>query len=1132
MDIIADLHVHSKYSRATARNLDLENIHISAQIKGIDVVATGDFTHPAWWAEISEKLVPAEEGLFALAPQIARACDERVPPACRRPVRFMLVTEISNIYKKADRTRKNHNLVFMPDLPSAERLNRRLDAVGNIGADGRPILGLDARHLLEMVLETDDRGFLVPAHIWTPWFSLLGSKSGFDAVADCFEDLTPHIFALETGLSSDPPMNRRVSSLDRFTLISNSDAHSPAKLGREANRFATTLSFNALRAAMEKQDSGGFKGTIEFYPQEGKYHVDGHRNCRFSCLPAETRALNNTCPVCGGPLVVGVLNRVEQLADRPADAATAADQAFCSLIPLREVLAEVLRCGAGSKTVGNAYWKLIGHFGSELGILETIDTALLARSGVPFLAEAIGRMRSGRVHFDPGFDGAYGAVRIFETAEWHALSGQQSLFACATELPPADEMPPTPRTHQAPAETAAPATTTQTQPAVSQRPMRLNRQQQSAVNHPGGPLLIVAGPGTGKTRTITCRMAALSANSAVLADRILAVTFTQKAAREMASRMAAMGSADTPQPTVGTFHALCRQWLQQRSPATPVAIVDDAGRQDVMADARRLAAAEGHAVRLSLQRALALVARAKQKLLGPEDDLRVLVAADDPCCEFKRLYRYYQRLLEDQQRIDFEGLVQRTVDILRRDPEWHAALQRRFTHIFVDEFQDLNEGQYTLMRLLAPDQGDICVIGDPDQAIYGFRGADAGLFDRFMADYPTARRIDLTWNYRCPRTILDAAQQVMAARPEDGPTRERSPMQPAVEGGSVIEFMEAASPRAEAVAVGKTIEQLVGGTGFQAIDFGAVSGNGGSGHNRSFADIAVLMRTVEQVRLMAEVLTAAGIPCQTVSKENLLQRPAVAELMALLRLMADQGTYGDLDHLTDLVAPAVGAKTLAAFKLWAQGHRLPLAQALQSATRLPIPTLSRARQHRLVALIHCIKGLAEAVQGPSVAAAIRHVVAHTHLLHRIDPLDLQTVLSLVADNGRDLQEVCTALASWSDTDLYRPEAEKVAVMTMHAAKGLEFPVVFIAGCEEGLLPYRHPRDRGQASDVAEERRLFYVAMTRARERLCLSRARYRNRGGRNRATRPTPFLDDIPSRLLYSDRVPVKRPPPRQLTLF
>lgn len=600
----------------------------------------------------------------------------------------------------------------------------------------------------------------------------------------------------------------------------------------------------------------------------------------------------------------------------------------------------------------------------------------------------------------------------------------------------------------------------------------------------------------------------------------------------MAARLAAMQSVDKPQPTVGTFHALCRQWLQQRSPATPVAIVDDVGRQEVMADARRLAAADGPPVTVSLQRCLALVARAKQKLLGPDDDLRVLVAADDKRSEVKRIYRYYERLLKDQQRIDFEGLVQRTVAALRRDPEWRAALQRRFTHIFVDEFQDLNEGQYALIRLLAPDQGEICVIGDPDQAIYGFRGADAGLFDRFMADYPTARRIELTRNYRCPRSILDAAQLVIAARPEEGPTRERSPMQAAVDGGPVIEFLETASPRAEAVAVGKTIEQMVGGTGFQAIDFGAVSGDGGSGRNRSFADFAVLMRTAEQVRLMTEVLTAAGIPCQTVSKENLLQRPAVAELTALLRLMAEQGTYGDLDHLTDLVAPAVGAKSLAAFKVWAQGHRMAVAQALQAAARLPIPTLSRARQHRLVALIRFIKALADAVQGLTVAAAIRHVVAHSHLVHRIDPVDLQTVLALVADAGRDLQGMCTALAAWSDTDIYRPEAEKVAVMTMHAAKGLEFPVVFIAGCEEGLLPFRHPHGLAQKVDVTEERRLFYVAMTRAQERLCLSRALYRNSGGRHRATRPTPFLDDIPPRLLYSGRAPVKRPPQRQLTLF
>ena len=251
MKFIGDLHVHSKFSRATSKNLDFENLYIFSQLKGITVLGTGDCTHPGWFSEISTKLVPAEPGLFRLKKDIERTCDKRVTGACRGPVRFMLQSEISNIYKKDGKTRKNHNLVFFPDLDAAARFNQKLDRIGNIKSDGRPILGLDARNLLEILLEVDERAFFVPAHIWTPWFSLLGSKSGFDTVEACFEDLSDHIFAVETGLSSDPEMNRRVSQLDRLTLISNSDAHSPGKLGREANLFNTDLNYLSIKNAIE-----------------------------------------------------------------------------------------------------------------------------------------------------------------------------------------------------------------------------------------------------------------------------------------------------------------------------------------------------------------------------------------------------------------------------------------------------------------------------------------------------------------------------------------------------------------------------------------------------------------------------------------------------------------------------------------------------------------------------------------------------------------------------------------------------------------------------------------------------------------------------------------------------------------
>ena len=365
MEFIADLHIHSRFSRATAKNLDLENIYIAAQLKGITVVGTGDCTHPGWFLEIKEKLIPAEEGLFKLKKEIAEECDREGSASCRGDVRFILVSEISNIYKKNQKTRKNHNIVFLPDLDRAEQFNSKLDKIGNIKSDGRPILGLDTRDLLEILIETSEQAFLVPAHIWTPWFSLLGSKSGFDSIEECFEDLTPHVFAVETGLSSDPAMNWRVSGLDGLTLISNSDAHSPLKLGREANLFNTHLSYPAIRSAIQTGDPDQFVGTLEFYPQEGKYHLDGHRKCNLRFWPQETRSLDGKCPVCENPLTLGVLYRVEELADRPRGVKPSQHHKFYNIIPLTEILSEILQVGPASKRVLKNYRTLLEKIGPE-----------------------------------------------------------------------------------------------------------------------------------------------------------------------------------------------------------------------------------------------------------------------------------------------------------------------------------------------------------------------------------------------------------------------------------------------------------------------------------------------------------------------------------------------------------------------------------------------------------------------------------------------------------------------------------------------------------------------------------------------------------------------------------------------
>lgn len=409
MPFIADLHIHSRFSRACSRNLTPETLWRWGQLKGIRVLGTGDITHPAWLAELRDKLVPAEENLFTLRRELRT---DDVPESCRAEVSFLLSGEISCIYGKGGKTRKVHALVFLPDFPAAERLNRELAKIGNIGSDGRPILGLDVKRLLRIVLDVSPDAMLVPAHAWTPHFSVFGAASGFDSLEECFEELTPHIHAIETGLSSDPPMNWRLSALDRITLISNSDAHSPAKLGREANIFDTGISYGEIMDAVKTRE--GFVGTIEFFPEEGKYHADGHRSCGVRLSPEETLEHGYLCPVCGKRVTVGVLHRVEKLADRPTGKRPEGAPLFRSIVPLAEIIAETLRVGVASKKVERAYFDLLGKAGSEMTILLDIPVEEIGRAGHPLVGEAIRRMRAGEIDLIPGFDGEFGRIRILE----------------------------------------------------------------------------------------------------------------------------------------------------------------------------------------------------------------------------------------------------------------------------------------------------------------------------------------------------------------------------------------------------------------------------------------------------------------------------------------------------------------------------------------------------------------------------------------------------------------------------------------------------------------------------------------------------------------------------------------------
>jgi uncharacterized protein (TIGR00375 family) len=423
MKFIADLHIHSKYSRATSKQMSPESLWKWAQFKGIKVLGAGDFTHPEWFSELRAKLEPAQGGLFGLKKEFRQG---DVFESCQSDVFFMLSAEISCIYSKRGKTRKIHCIVFAPDFAGAARINKTLSGIGNLSSDGRPILGLDAKELLRIVTNESPEAVLVPAHAWTPHFSIFGAMSGFDALEECFEELTFHIRAIETGLSSDPSMNWRLSALDNITLISNSDAHSPSKLGREANIFDAELSYEAVMDALKTGE--GFLGTIEFFPEEGKYHYDGHRACSVCLSPEETIKYNYLCPSCGKKITVGVMHRVEKLADRENGFRPGGAPDYYSIIPLAEIIAETLGVGVNSKAVERMYFTLLNGLGNEFRIL--IDTPFedIERAGSSLLADAVSKVRSHEVQIAPGFDGEFGKIRIFEGVERKEIKGQERLF--------------------------------------------------------------------------------------------------------------------------------------------------------------------------------------------------------------------------------------------------------------------------------------------------------------------------------------------------------------------------------------------------------------------------------------------------------------------------------------------------------------------------------------------------------------------------------------------------------------------------------------------------------------------------------------------------------------------------------
>ncbi len=1070
MRFVADLHVHSRYSRATSREADLAGFYRWARVKGIGVVGTGDFTHPGWRAELEEQLIE-KDGLYTLKDPPEGSALEGAAPA-DSVVRFILTAEISSIYKKHGQVRKVHSLIGVPLLEDARRLGTKLAAIGNIASDGRPILGLDPKDLLSMLLETSREAFLIPAHIWTPWFSLFGSKSGFDRIEDCFEELTPHIFALETGLSSDPLMNWRWSALDRYRLVSNSDAHSPGKLGREANHFDTEPSWHGLVDAL--RTGNGFLGTFEFYPEEGKYHLDGHRKCGVCMEPDQTRKAGGMCSVCGTPVTVGVLSRVLTLADRADPVQPRAAESFRYIIPLPEMLAEITGSGSGSKAVSALYARIITAFGSEYRFLLDVPVEDIARSHGVLLAEAVRRMREGRIDPRPGYDGEFGVIRVFDDAELTRLRGQDELFqrghASGTRKARAALLD---RPAQGP------------QVAVEDTSL-LDDEQRAIVDSDSRRSLVIAGPGTGKTRLLVGWIARHVRARSVEPDRVLALTFTNRAAGELKDRLALLLPGQAGRATASTFHSFCWSVLKENDPSL-LSVYAPSQRADLLESLLPAGGAAG---------ARAESAACRDALADRME--RCWEGTEEPDRELQLVMDRYEEELRRIGGADLSSLVMRLSGVLEADADLRAEVSARYDLVALDELQDINRPQYKLLMQICPCVKYMLGIGDPDQAIYGFRGSDRELFFRF-GEQTASRTFHLTRNYRSAGAIVSAADAFIA------PVRAAwVPALTAVRSeGSKIRLMKAADPQEEGKLIADAITDLVGGVDSVSVDAARQREPQNVAEcrdrdNYGFSDIAVLFRTRAVRDALIPALAGAGLPLTSGAGTPLAEEEPFRSLVAALRLVV---TPSDPVSLRILRAHAAGARGAASVEDW-------LARGAELARK--------AGSEGVCALID------EARNG---------LVRFDTVQPEVE-LGEEVLRDFAAEHGTDLPGFISRVSLCARESERARAAQKVALLTFHAAKGLEFPVVFMAGAEEGITPLPgRGSPRIILDDLEEERRLFYVALTRARDILFVTHCAQRRVHGKVQAAAPSRFLSEIPARCRV-DKTPRRPPRDRQLTLF
>jgi superfamily I DNA/RNA helicase len=980
-------------------------------------------------------------------------------------------------------------------------------------------------------------------------------------------------------------MNWRLSALDGFALVSNSDAHSPGNIGREANIFKTGLSYPDIRHALRNKDSGEFFGTIEFFPEEGKYHYDGHRDCKVSFNPAQTLAAGGICPVCGGRITLGVLHRVEALADREEGAQPPAAKHYESLVPLNEVIAASIGFTVNSRKVKDKYEDLLRNLGGELFILREASLSDIELAAGPQLAEGIRRLRAGRVEIEPGYDGVYGKIRILNQSEREELSGQLSFFHEKTESLPdkanqnaggggkraiakavADESQDEEESEaavRAASDAVAPGTAGAVENAAGADLYNgLNKEQWEAVSSTDSAIAIIAGPGTGKTKTLVSRIAYLVEQRGIAPGQITAVTFTNKAAAEMRRRLnehfAGKGIAE--EITIGTFHSICLQLLSKqrdkvviideyeavsiiegllketgeksspRQTARAISLLKNGGRR-----VGRTQSGEKETPPFSIENGAIQAAGTADvssglKQMGVLEGLPQATESAETAASL--IYNAYCSRLKEYGVMDFDDILLETLDLLEmgepprgeeagegaqlsadrnHDYSLRNTSSDHFNYLLVDEFQDINEVQYRLLQAWSRGSENIFVIGDPDQAIYGFRGSDSRFFARFQQDFSVKQPIRLTKNYRSTPQIISVAASLIA-----GTSAASAPsfLQPVRAGGAAVRLVETGSEFSEALFISKEINRLVGGIDMlaagakvpsavrskkHAVQNTAAAPDSAADHPRSFSEMAILYRTNRQAEMLEQCLQQEGIPYRVAGRGEFMADKPVREALAFFRYLLNPADLLSLRAVLRSGGNLSSVLQREIMKNYLAGEQsitslIKIMNSAAAAKKTEAPGLTGPD------LAHLLAKYNPMIKKAKPAEIIEHWISDNNLAG-LKSMENLAQTAIMYDH---FYSFLHSILLGQEGDLIRSggkkyQADAVTLMTMHGAKGLEFPLVFLCGLNEGLVPL-------DAAATAEEKRLLYVGMTRAKDELILLTS-----------GKPSPFLSALPPDELSRD---------------